>query len=153
MQEDLTDFVQKSFVEEASRSGNFYATTSGNAPLSLELDLDSIKVTGLHSNKGFFFFAGFFYAYEVEESGSAGEAHSSFTYRIKKGNEVVFGGKVKSSATFEPLVNQYAKVKEFRKAYTNSLVETLSLTFKKNIEKIIQQVNVALDETASNVKN
>jgi hypothetical protein len=90
----------------------------------------------------------FFYAYEFQESGKTGEAFSSFSYRLKRGDEIILAQEVKASSSIDPFINQFKNKNEFRRAYSNSLVEALSLTFKQNIETVIQQVNVALKETA-----
>ncbi len=148
IKENVTDFVQNATIQEASRTGNFYTLSGGTSGLSLEIDIDSIHVSGIHTNSGFFLFMLFFYAYEFKEFGETGEAFSSFSYRLKRGNETILAQKVSASSSIDPFVNRFKNKNAFRNAYSSSLVEALSLTFKENIETMIRQVNIALEETA-----
>lgn len=148
IKEDVADFVRDATIQEVSRMGNFYAFSGGKSELSLEIDVDSIHVSGVHSSSGYFVFMLFFYAYEFQESGKAGQAFSSFSYRLKRGDEIILAQKVKAASSIDPFIKQFKNKKAFRTAYSNSLVEALSLTFKENIETMIGQVNVALEKTA-----
>jgi hypothetical protein len=47
IKENVTDFVQNATIQEAVRTGNFYASPNGTSGLSLEIDVDSIHVSGI----------------------------------------------------------------------------------------------------------
>lgn len=152
--EDVASFVQEALILESDRSGIYMADTiSLHDELTLEIEIDSVSAKGPYVDQGEILFLLFAYSYSVSEMAGPGMAYSRFHYTLKKQNAVIFDDYVSNRYTIKPLVTLPGSPKNLRTAYTINLVESLSQTFKANIEVIIEDINIYLEQEMAKAKN
>lgn len=140
IREDEPNFIQKSVEAEFNRSTVIFADTSYASRLVLEIQVDTLRAQGRHTHKGFllfFLFFGFWSYYDLVEPLSA---HTSMSYQLKRGTEVVLKGKTTQKLELE-LFNIKARNKGQLLKYLNTaLAEGLSEALRMNIEDITLEV-------------
>jgi hypothetical protein len=146
IRENIEDFIQSSFMEESKRSGTYTPdTTASPEQLTLEIAVDSVGARGPYFSEGYIVYLLFFYSYGVSEGAGPGVAFSRFHYQLKKGDEVLLDDFVSNRKYLQPIRKTHTSTKALRSFYTTSLVESLSATFKTNIEIIVEDIDLFLD--------
>lgn len=149
IKEKLPQFISSSFVTEAKRSGNFYASTSQDqANYRVEITVDSVSAGGPFQHKGYFLYLFFAYAISNEWKAGPGTAYSRIHYKVWKGDELVLEDDV-SSESSTPQLKMRVTERKFHENYRANLVDQLSETFRHNIEQIVSDVNTLLDAAGS----
>jgi hypothetical protein len=146
--EDLPSFVRSSFIEEASRRGHFSTDSLADRNLTLEIDVDSLGARGPYQNSGHFIYLFFAYTYQVIEQAGPGSAYSRLHYKVKDGDKVVLEDYISNTATFGILRPAGTTQKQFHEFYRANLVESLSDTFRRNIEELVSHINFLVDSNA-----
>lgn len=142
VQEDIKLFLHENLLEESQRSGIYVPdTTLANSKFTLEIEVDSLSALGPYRIHGFFLFMILAYSYSSAEYAGPGMAYSRFTYRFKEGDKVLFERTTENKHSSQPLTNQVQSVEKLRDFYTTNLIESLSATFKANIEQVVADVN------------
>jgi hypothetical protein len=145
--EDVPAFIQNSVITEANRSAAFRASADGCASdLTLEIEVDSTAAKGAYVTQGFIYYFGIVYGTSTSESAGIGEAYSRFHYRLKKGDEVLFSGESSSRQVSQPLARQYGSKNELRSFFNRNLLEALALSFKTNVDILVEDVDRFFDE-------
>ena len=140
-QEEITNFIQTAWLAESYRSGLYLPDTNAVADLQLEIEIDSAYARGPYKADGVCIFALVAYSYAEWEYAGPGIAYSRFVYRLKEGEKVLWEKAAESTHSSQLLSNQAETVQKLRKDYTTHLVESLSLTFKDNLEEVVEEVN------------
>ena len=140
-QEEITSFVREAWLAESYRSGLYLPDTNMVADLLLEIEIERAYARGPYKADGVCIFALIAYSYAEWEYAGPGIAYSRFIYRLKKGETVLWEKATESTHSSELLNNQVKTVQKLREDYTTHLVESLSLTFKDNIEEVVREVN------------
>jgi hypothetical protein len=140
-EEDIPTFMKSSLMKEINRSGSFSVDTLDKSDYSLEISIDEINTEGAYVSSGFFYFA--FYVYGFSFSDIAGPAVSNLkvSYKLKKGDQVVFSNSFDSSKTTEQINKGYSNTKILQQDYAVSMVEATSYNFKNVIESIVYDLN------------
>ncbi|MBT1704297.1 hypothetical protein [Chryseosolibacter indicus] len=142
IKEDIGAFIQCAMIEESNRSGIFKADTLQSVSnFKLEIEVESLGVSGPYHQEGFFVFLYLVYVWSFQEAGGQSQAYSKFHYTLKKDGITVLDAYAKSEQQSERFHTTYPSKKIIRSAFNTSMVEALSLTFKKNIETIVKDVN------------
>ena len=139
--EDLPEFLRNSMTDEINRSGNFSMDTLNNPDYKIELSIDELETEGPYISSGFFYFA--LYAYGYSYSDVAGPAISKLTvsYRLKKGDQVVYGNSFHSQNITKQINRRYTNLDVLQQDYAASMVEAVSYNFKNVIESITNDIN------------
>lgn len=151
IKEDIASFVQSALIEESARSGTFVADATPSNRLTLEIEIDSLGAKGPYHSDGYFMFLLFFYSWYAAEKAGEGHAYSRFHYRLKDGEKVLMEDVVSSQSPTKPLIPTLSSGKALRSFYNANLVEALSLTFKTNIEIIVEDIDIFLHTESSKI--
>jgi hypothetical protein len=145
--EDIPSFVQTAFLEESKRSGTYKtkATSTASDDLVLEIEIDSIGAKGPYYSTGYLLYLFLGYSYGESESAGPGVAYSRFHYLLRKGDEVLMEDYTVSHNSSQPLIMHEKSLDKLRTSYTANLVESLAMTFKTNIEIIVEDIDIFLD--------
>jgi len=140
--EDVPQFLASSLREETGRSGTFKIKEDSAADFSIDVEIDSISARGPYQASREWIVAIIFLIHHKEDQAGPGRAFCSYHYRLRKGNEIVLDGFVKSEKTIEMLRPQRrTSFSDFRGFYRANLVESLSETIKMNNEKLVRKIN------------
>ncbi len=142
-QENLSSFIQESFINESSRSGVFQSKDkqNDNSEYRLSIHLEENYATGPLKVDGMFLYLLVAYSISENQMAGPGKAFTKFKYTLKKGNEVVLESSVESESLTEPLQAISTSSKKLRQDFNTSLVEATSMTIKENISKIVSELN------------
>jgi hypothetical protein len=148
IQNDVSQFVQKSLINEATRSGKFVPTSmaESNKGLQLEITIDTLEAGGDYEKYGMFTSIIFYYFLHTAEESGPGGAYSNLHYKLKRGDEILLEGNANSSKPVENLIETKRSKQEIRFHYTASLVEALASTFNSNIKTIVNEVGIFLSK-------
>lgn len=153
IKEDVSSFIQEALIRESNRSSTYIADTATiQDQLTLEIEIDSIGAKGPYVDQGEILFLLFGYMYSVSETAGPGTAYSKFHYTLKRENNILLDDYVSNRYTIKPLVTLPGLSKNLRSAYTINLVESLSQTFKANIEVIVEDIDFYLDQEMSKAR-
>jgi hypothetical protein len=138
-------FVQSSLIEESRRSGTFDADTIRSLNgLKLEIQIDSIGSFGKYHQQGYFVFLVGMGFYKQRDHVGPAVSYSRFRYKLSRGDEILLEDYISANQPIEFSGPTHKKLKELRAAYNSIMVDALSRTFKTNIEKIVEDIDVFL---------
>ena len=140
IREDVSKFVGKTVINEINRSTSFYADSTSNTGLILELEIDNLGAKGPYHSDGTMMYLLFYYSYSMLEYAGPGVAYSGLNYKLKQETQVLLEGRHQSEIPTEPLKGNFQSTKELRKFFSAQLTEALSITLKSNIESVIKDV-------------
>lgn len=141
LQEDVLSFVHDNLIGASYRNGVFRIDSLSEADLTLEVSIDSTSAQGPYLSVETGMYAIFTYITTVQEKAGPGLAYSRCTYRLRKEGEIVLEETIESHRAIAPLVNEQFNIPKLRTDYTAQLAESLSWTFKDNIDRIVARVN------------
>jgi hypothetical protein len=138
IQQDVGSFVRSAVMTESRRSGIFTPDTARTADgWVLEIEIDSIGAVGQYLDRG----VAIWIFFDQESGIGDSKAYVQCRYRLRRGDTILKEDVVYSEQIPHMLGMPYKSSKVYRADFNASLIEALSLSFKDDIEKIVQDVN------------
>jgi hypothetical protein len=142
----LEDFVTKSFLEEATRSGHFKALVEGTeCDYKIRLSIDDVRAGGPYMTNGHFLFALVAIGWGSREFAGPATSTVRLSAQLLQGTTPVLEKSYQAQARKAPLNKNYVRdVDLLRADFVNSMVEAISYSLKKTIDQLVSDMNNVL---------
>jgi len=147
LEKNYTDFLKESFAVESQRTGCY--TLRNNVPdaeYTIEIVYDTCKVSSKYQRNSTVLFLFFAYSMSFQEIGFPAKTSLDFTLRLKKEDNLFFEKKYFIRRTQPFIYTLTRDVNKLRSDFMTNMAESLSLSTKESIEKIINDVNQAIEK-------
>ena len=147
LEQNYSDFFYESFSAESQRTGCYTLTNNRNdAEYTLEIYSDTCIINSKYQRSNTILFFLFAYSMRFQELGFPAETDLVLTAKLKKSNNLIFEHKYSINKT-QPFINaQTRDVNRLHSDFVTNMAESLSLSTKDCIEKIIIDINQVIEK-------
>lgn len=142
LEQNYSNFFKQSFATESQRTGCFtLKPDTMNAEYTVEIEYDTCKIKSTYQRNSTVLFLFFAYTMSFQEIGFPAKTSLDFTLKLKKEGNLFFEKKYFIRKT-QPFINaQTRDLNKLRSDFVTNMAESLSLSTKEIIEKIIDDIN------------
>ena len=148
IEQDYSDFFKESFKKESQRTGCYLLTDEiDNNDYILQIRFDTCQTKSQYQTRGVLIFLVVAFGVSVQEAGFPSQTDLNVNVKLIKDNNLVFE-KGYSIDRRQPFINlQTRDVDKLRSDFVNNMVESLSLSTKECIQRIVKDINQVIDVT------
>ncbi len=142
IEQDYSDFFKESFKKESQRTGCYSLTDEvDNNDYVLQIRFDTCRTKSQYQTKGVLLFLLVAFGVSVQEIGFPSETDLNVNVKLVKENTLIFENKY-SINRMQPFINvQTRDVEKLRSDFLTNMAESLSLSTKECIQRIVQDIN------------
>lgn len=141
--QEYEKFLINSLKEESNRTGCFKISNDfmNDSFYKLNISIDSCQTFALY-RRSFSMFL--FFGLSRREKAAPSETNLQVTIRLTKGNNEIFKKSYKIVKDQPYIVDNAESIGDLRELFIDNMVESLSLSTKECIDKIIKDINIFL---------
>jgi hypothetical protein len=147
LEQNYSSFFKQSFGIESQRTGCYTLKPDTiNAEYTIEIEYDTCKIKSTYQRNSTVLFLFFAYTMSFQEIGFPAKTSLDFTLKLKKEGNLFFEKKYFIHKT-QPFINtQMRDLNKLRSDFVTNMAESLSLSSKEIIEKIINDINQVIQK-------